>query len=434
MLAARFRRRLCDGEGGRGGKRTNQNCNVELSRILVVAIESILSTAVALRRVAVRAALITYCVAIFLALDWTYSSLLHDDGQSPRRPDWQFNHGLSRNFDGYDTWGERRYRFYTNSLGFRDAGVREVPATSTMRRVLLIGDSFTEGIGVEFDESFAGRLSVAGLRRTDGIEFLNAGVASYSPTLYYKKVKYFLERGLRFDEVVVFSDVSDVYDEATKYFCQDDDPRYRTYCTPHEVWFYGALFRSDDERNGSDGGQSCLDGAKLYASTFELGPYLARHFVVTDTLRTKVKFRLQALLGNRRESQFTVTPVTGWLFADPQWEFAYAPLGIEGGIARSAKNMQNLADLLKTWHIPLTVVVYPWPLQLALADRDSRQIAVWREFCAKNCKQFINLFPAFFAEAEAHEDWYERLFVPGDFHYSREGHDVVFRALAPFLL
>ena len=28
---------------------------------------------------------------------------------------------------------------------------------------------------------------------------------SYSPTLYYKKVEYFLNRGLRFDEVVVFS-------------------------------------------------------------------------------------------------------------------------------------------------------------------------------------------------------------------------------------
>jgi lysophospholipase L1-like esterase len=59
---------------------------------------------------------------------------------------------------------------------------------------------------------------------------------------------------------------------------------------------------------------------------------------------------------------------------------------------------------------------------------------MWREFCARNCKKFIDLFPAFKAEQEAHADWYERLFIPGDFHYSAEGHRVMFRELAKELL
>ena len=32
------------------------------------------------------------------------------------------------------------------------------------------------------------------------IEFLNAGVVSYSPIIYHKKIKYLLDAGLRFDE------------------------------------------------------------------------------------------------------------------------------------------------------------------------------------------------------------------------------------------
>ncbi len=59
--------------------------------------------------------------------------------------------------------------------------------------------------------------------------------------------------------------------------------------------------------------------------------------------------------------------------------------------------MRALADLLAARNIPLTIVVYPWAQQLAQGDRDSRQVALWREFCAGRCKAFINLFPVFFA-------------------------------------
>jgi hypothetical protein len=122
----------------------------------------------------------------------------------------------------------------TNSLGFKDGSVRDVPLQTTGRRILLIGDSFTEGIGMPFEDSFAGLLDHAGKERPEKIKFLNADVASYSPSIYYKKIKYLLEKGLRFDEVVLFSDTSDVTDEATTYFCIDDDPKYRAHCGPAE--------------------------------------------------------------------------------------------------------------------------------------------------------------------------------------------------------
>jgi lysophospholipase L1-like esterase len=112
----------------------------------------------------------------------------------------------------------------------------------------------------------------------------------------------------------------------------------------------------------------------------------------------------------------------------------YAPLGVQGGIERSLKNMQALADLLRARNIPLSIVVYPWPTQLALDDRDSRQVKIWREFCAKNCKAFIDLFPAMFAEKDAHPDWYERLFIPGDLHFNAAGNRLIFTELAKRLL
>jgi lysophospholipase L1-like esterase len=383
-----------------------------------------------IRRAVVSTALVVYCVLLFLGVDFVYSTFLHEEDQWPRYPHPAYHHALVPRFDGYDSWGDVRYPFVTNSLGFRDARMRDVPLAAASRRVLLIGDSFTEGTGVAFEESFAGRLYAAGMQRREPVEVLDAGVISYSPTLYYRKIKYLIERGLRFDEVVVFSDVSDVYDEASKYFCHDDDPQYQTYCDPDERALFASLCDPLDAGNP----RSCSDPTGHRYTKSGAGAYLTRHFIVTNAVRVIAKFRIQQWLGNQKKRRLQVDTETAWLFADRGREAEYAPLGSAGGMARSVKNMQALADLLKAHGIPLTIVVYPWPAQLALGDHDSRQVSLWRDFCATNCKAFINLLPAFFAEAQRHADWYERLYIPGDFHYSAEGHRLMFETLAKQLL
>ena len=382
------------------------------------------------RRAAVSAALVVYCIGIFAILDFLYSSFLHDSGLSPHIPSASYHHGLLRNFSGYDSWGDHRYTFYTNSLGFRDSAVREVAKTSPLHRTLLIGNSFTEGTGVTFDQSFAGLLQAAGLKQATKVEFLDAGVISYSPSLYFRKIQALLNDGLRFDEVVLFSDTSDVRDEATKYFCHDDDPRYARYCDPSERKFFASLCQAQE----TAARRACDEGDRFAYVPPGFGAWLRRHFVMSNSLRLMAKFEIQSLTGNQKKRVLNSTPETAWVFGEPPDSPEYAPLGPEGGIARSVKNMQALADLLKANRIPLTIVVYPWPAQIALHDRDSRQVQIWRDFCAANCKAFINLFPLFFDAAAARDDWYETYFIFGDFHYSPAGHRLMYRGLAHRLL
>jgi hypothetical protein len=365
-----------------------------------------------LRRAFVYAGLLAYCLALFLVFDLAYSTLTR--GEEKERPariaNTTYDHGFAANFDGYDVWGELRYRLITDSLGFKDASVRNVPLKSASRRILLIGDSFAEGIGMSFEDSFAGMLYRAGQERGEKIEFLNAGVASYSPSIYYRKIKYLLESGLQFDEVVLFSDTSDVTDEATSYFCIDDDPKYRAHCSSAE---------------GS---------AQPEAAPPKKPNFLIDRFVVTNRVRIYIKRSIQSFLGNRRKSLNTDHERIGWVIPGLDVGHSYQPLGVDGGIARSRQNMQALAELLSARNIPLTIAVYPWAQQLAQGDRDSRQVSLWREFCQGRCKAFINLFPVFFAAADADKDWYEHLFILGDDHFSAAGNRFMFRELAKHLL
>jgi hypothetical protein len=365
-----------------------------------------------LRRVLVYTGTALYCLALLLAFDFAWSSLTR--GEETLRPariaNPVYDHGFAAGFEGHDVWGELRYRLVTNNLGFKDASARTVPLKSASRRVLLIGDSFAEGIGMSHEDTFAGLLQRAGQQRNDKIEFLNAGVASYSPVIYYKKIKYLLELGLQFDEVVVFSDTSDVTDEATSYFCIDDDPRYRAHCSPAE----GSMQPATAAPKPSN--------------------FLIDRFVVTNRVRISAKRSIQALLGNRRRSINTDHARIGWTIPGLDVARDYRPLGVEGGIARSLQNMRALSDLLAAKNIPLTIVVYPWAQQVAQGDRNSRQVALWREFCEGRCKAFINLYPVLFAASEADRKWYEHYYILGDDHFSAEGNALVFRELARHLL
>jgi hypothetical protein len=349
-----------------------------------------------------------YCVGLLLLFDFIYTKFVLTIVPAPRVSDAVYSHGFKPNFSGQMRWGSNRYDIFTNSLGFRDASVREVPNEATHRRVLVMGDSFTEGLGLPFEDTFAGKLYLAGQAAADKTEFLDAGVSGYSPTIYYAKTKYFLERGLKFDEVIVASDVSDVQDEATAYFCIDEIPEYRAHCK--------------DKRSAR--------GPTVRAGFWHFEP--RDSFALSDVLVNIVKHHLYWYTGITA-NRIRHDTKGGWTIPDFDVG-SYAPLGVGGGIERSVKHMQALADLLASRGIPLTIVVYPWPVQLYLNDRDSRQIKIWRDFCVNNCKRFINAFPAFFAYKDAHpNDWYADLYIRGDVHFAKTGNRLVFDEIAKAL-
>ena len=45
----------------------------------------------------------------------------------------------------------------------------------------------------------------------------NLGIVSYSPKIYLSKVNYLIQHGFNFNHVVVFIDISDLYDDTNFY-------------------------------------------------------------------------------------------------------------------------------------------------------------------------------------------------------------------------
>ena len=90
-----------------------------------------------------------------------------------RIPDPLFHHGIKPNAQGIDIFGPYSAPYYSNSMGLRDAEIREVSLVTNQPRILFIGDSFTEAGPIPWEKTFVGR--VAGELKPRGVEVLNAG-------------------------------------------------------------------------------------------------------------------------------------------------------------------------------------------------------------------------------------------------------------------
>jgi lysophospholipase L1-like esterase len=86
-----------------------------------------------------------------------------------------------------------------NSKGLRD---REIPYERTLavRRILMLGDSFTEGWGVPLEQTFSKRIERLYGARGSRAEVINAGVGNYNTIM---EVNYFLNEGYKYQPDIV---------------------------------------------------------------------------------------------------------------------------------------------------------------------------------------------------------------------------------------
>jgi hypothetical protein len=280
------------------------------------------------------------------------------------------------------------YPLTTNSLGFKDSSMRQVPLKVDKKRILFIGDSFTEGVLVPYELTFVGQIATY---RPD-IDILNAGVTSYSPLIYYLKVDYLLNKvGLKFDELFVFIDISDIQDE----YVYNDVERF----TPS------------------------IEASLLNDFLFKTKRFAYNHSYTYNILKQVTKSRPDKM---RFAGEIAMWTLNQHFYDKNNFNIKEKDVQkwAEKGISHAQENMQKLVNLCKKNNMPLTIVVYPWDVQIYARDMPSKQELIWSSFAQKNGIGFIDLFPTFINNSSP-ENTVEKYFFPGDPHWNTSGHALV---------
>ena len=100
----------------------------------------------------------------------------------------------------------------TDDKGLR-IGKKSPTKQKNKKNIFIFGDSFTYGVGLEFEKTYAGLIE----NQMQEYNVYNFGVGSYSPSVYLYKLKKELRENLIPHKIILFLDLTDVLDEASRW-------------------------------------------------------------------------------------------------------------------------------------------------------------------------------------------------------------------------
>lgn len=345
-------------------------------------------------------------VVLFVVCDFVAGALVLD--RIAVTPHMYYHHALKQDFSGAVRWGSAVYPVVTDNLRLRNDKPRHVPPAGPHRRLLFLGDSFTEGVGVAYEQTYVAHVAERIRQSGDDTEIFNGGVISHSPRLYLLHLQDLMERqGVTFDDIVVFIDVSDIQDELVY---EDFTPGR---ITPALVLRYVKQFAE----------QNSLTANVLLTRLPLLLPYV-------DALRSWVGARsappaaVPAAAQNNAPLPADATRPPRAVWDNPDhykirdaWIDDDDAFRIWGayGLKLARENLKRLAGYAASKGMNISFAIYPWPRRVA--NPDNRGRLLWLKIAAEENWTLVDLYPDFAARADA-----ARLYIPGDVHWNAEGH------------
>lgn len=308
-----------------------------------------------------------------------------------------YNHGFNPNQTAKRKFGDITYLIHTNSLGMIDAYPRIIDP-SKKNNIVFIGDSYTEGVGVPFDKTFFGILQQQiGTTHTN---MLNAGVASFSPKLYFLRVKYLIEIQKVIPSVIYclpdFSDYGDelVYEDFKPNqsflpikivrFLSDKSVIYNFYhWLLRKSFLYRLGVQEDNTASFIYSVKTNNDFIKRYPDFLEI----REHWVENDNMG-KPTFKKARQLAEA--------------------------------------NMDSLQNLCWKYQIELNVIGYP---RKNYGTLDSVRVdeveSLWKDYCSSRNINYISLFKMILPLSA------EDVYLQDGSHWNEKGHEIVAKILLP---
>jgi hypothetical protein len=332
-------------------------------------------------------------VILFAILDAGLAPIVVE--HEPHSPNIYYHHGLRPNLSMMMRWGRAKYQLFTDDLGLRDQTPRQVPREDAHRRILFLGDSFVEGLGVPYEKTFVG---------------IVGDCLSHSPRLYLLHLQDLVDRlGMHFDEVVVFIDISDVGDELVY---EDFTPGKVTALLVMRKLLY--FFR-----------EHSLLGYDIYRH-----PRLVRSSIAAIASWMGAHSRQESRPATFPESPTGSAQSIGFDRAKPDSLDPYRPRDAwvnndeafqawgRHGLRLARENLYRLVEYAEGKGMSISFAVYPWPRSV---HAPGRARDVWRTMAAEENWMLVDLHEDFDAIADAAT----RFFIRGDIHWNAEGHQFV---------
>lgn len=350
---------------------------------------------------------VIFGILLVISIDFIYSNYIGDHKLiKPKDGGW---YELAGDYIGSDQWGSYSYLVLTDSNGFR---IGEKDTKKGKASIIFLGDSFTFGINGSWKETFVGMCDQNAKNK-----IINAGVPSYSPKGYLYQYKKILNANLAKSRhtVIIGLDIGDVQDEAGVWIDGDAHPLKRKFSANSSI--------KSNPQTLSD----------FFEVNFKKSYFLYARLRIFFGFDAPLKPQPFESVVNLGRSAFTwknwdVLNINEYDVPNSA-ESGYAPLGVIGGLQSIQNNLYAIAEMADKNGGELYILLYPWPAQVAKKSQFS-----WNEFAVNTCKKIkckgvIDPTQQFIEFSNKSVDWYKKLYIDGDVHFTTVGNELVFDAL-----
>jgi hypothetical protein len=316
-----------------------------------------------------------------------------------------------------------------NNYGFRGRDIT-IAKSPGVTRIMVIGDSFTFGVGAEEDETIPFLLEKDLNERGYHVEVINAGFGGYSPLLHYLKLK---DEYLEFkpDLVLYLFDFSDLADDwrAEKSLVYDKagnilrcDP---TYIDGKKDWWAEMMIHS----------KLCAYIHKKLIRSLDKIRILGLRGYIKAKLQGR---RAKALIIAKEIEEKAVNPIKydPYLMIRGRDRISY----IQEHFKRNEKYLNLIRDAFKPEGAPMVLVIYPfgihigpdqwgtgrvyWGFEKGRVYDDYYALYMLEDYARQNGVPCINLLPEFLKHKG------ERLFFDIDGHFTPAANRIAAKAIA----
>ena len=307
-----------------------------------------------------------------------------------------YHHTLKKNIEYKKASGFGKYHtLCTDNHGFK---YKCNSKRGKKFKIAFLGDSFVEGVALNYEDTFVGLFE-----NEKKYPIANLGVTSYAPNIYLSKMKFLLDNGYKFEHLILFIDISDLYDDNTSYKINEN------------------LSVSEKNAKGKN-----LKRRKFLRNNFPLTNYYMYVIKMNNRLNKEVPpLKSEYPIFNAKAAK------------KAKWSYQTSDIvdGFDEPISKTQGEMiqaiTKLFTILEENQIKLSLVVYPWPQQLQYDKQNSKHVEMWKNFCEGKCHKFINFFPYFFDEKEKKSflEVYKKYYFWNDVHFNAEGNRAIAKKL-----
>ena len=239
----------------------------------------------------------------------------------------------------------------------------------------------TEGIGFPYEKTFVGLFD-----SSSKLKVANMSVASYSPNLYLKKIKYYLNEGMNFNHLIVGVDLTDL---------------------------------GDDWNRSKNNEKKIKKKIKKFTNIKAL---LQQELPITFFVLKKITWFYK----------FNFTEYSDHLHLDyynngAAWSYVENYKNLEKKINIMLINLNELHLLLKAKKIKFSLLIFPHQASILYDKKNSLYANTLKEFCKVKCDNFIDGYNIFFdlIKKSSKAQVAKKYFIPLDSHLNANGHRII---------